>query len=92
LANGGERFDGVTTGRSEPALNEEVGMVVAQACDGTHLHGLTIELGRLLGYCHRHRHRPTGASQLRMSVIRVLPDGEGLDASFGDEGVARLMP
>ena len=29
-----------------------------------------------------------GASELRMSVIRVLPDGEGLDTSFGDDGVA----
>ncbi len=29
-----------------------------------------------------------GASALRMAVIRVLPDGEGLDPSFGDEGVA----
>jgi uncharacterized delta-60 repeat protein len=29
-----------------------------------------------------------GASALRMSVIRVLPDGEGLDTSFGDDGVA----
>jgi len=32
-----------------------------------------------------------GASELRMSVIRVLPDGEGLDPSFGDEGVARVF-
>lgn len=32
-----------------------------------------------------------GASELRMSVIRVLPDGEGLDPSFGDEGVARAF-
>lgn len=29
-----------------------------------------------------------GVSALRMAVIRVLPDGEGLDTSFGDEGVA----
>lgn len=29
-----------------------------------------------------------GASEVRMSVIRVLPDGEGLDTSFGDDGVA----
>jgi len=29
------------------------------------------------------------AELVRMSVIRVLPDGEGLDPSFGDEGIAR---
>jgi uncharacterized delta-60 repeat protein len=29
-----------------------------------------------------------GASEVRMAVIRVLPDGEGLDTSFGDDGVA----
>ena len=32
-----------------------------------------------------------GASELRMSVIRVLADGEGLDTSFGDEGVALVL-
>lgn len=29
-----------------------------------------------------------GASALRMAVIRVLPDGEGLDPTFGTDGVA----
>lgn len=29
------------------------------------------------------------AEQVRMSVIRVLADGEGLDSSFGDQGIAR---
>lgn len=29
------------------------------------------------------------AQVVRASVIRVLPDGEGLDTSFGDEGIAR---
>lgn len=31
-----------------------------------------------------------GASEVRMSVIRVLPDGEGLDTSFGDDGIALI--
>lgn len=29
-----------------------------------------------------------GASEVRMAVVRVLPDGEGLDTTFGDNGVA----
>jgi uncharacterized delta-60 repeat protein len=29
------------------------------------------------------------AELVRMSVIRVLPDGQGLDPSFGDEGISR---
>ncbi|MBW2686922.1 MAG: hypothetical protein JRE19_13555 [Deltaproteobacteria bacterium] len=52
----------------------DLGLASSTACCAL----LIDEQGRLL----------LGASELRMSVIRVLPDGEGLDTSFGDDGVA----
>ncbi len=52
----------------------DLGLASSTGC----CHLLIDDAGRLL----------LGASALRMSVVRVLPDGEGLDTSFGDEGVA----